>query len=115
MLQDQLNEEIEELKSKRGEHREGVQGVRNELKAHRDKIRAATAEREAMTEELKAASEEVKRQEAKTASIAEELVSTDPAVVDGKIAEVQKQIEAGNLGFKAEKELIKEIKTLTVS
>ena len=115
LLQDQLNEEIEELKSKRGEHREGVQGVRNELKAHRDKIRAATAEREAMTEELKAASEEVKRQEAKTASIADELVSTDPVVVDGKIAEVQKQIEAGNLGFKAEKELIKEIKTLTVS
>ena len=67
-----------------------------------------------VAEEIKQAADELKKQEAKTSSFSKELVSTDEAVVDGKIAEVQKQIEAGNLGFKAEKELVEQMKNLTV-
>ena len=36
------------------------------------------------------------------------------SVVEAKIGEVQAQIDAGNLGFKEEKELIKMIKVLAV-
>ena len=41
-LQVEIGEELENLKGKREEHKDGIQGVRGELKAHRDKIRAAT-------------------------------------------------------------------------
>ena len=38
----EIGEELEKLKDKREEHKDGIQGVKGELKAHRDKIRAAT-------------------------------------------------------------------------
>ena len=67
-----------------------------------------------MAEEVRAAADQVKKHEAKTQALAKELTSTDVSVVEAKIGEVQAQIDAGNLGFKEEKELIKMIKVLAV-
>ncbi len=104
---------MEKLKDKREEHKCGIQGVKGELRAHRDKIRAASVAQGDMAEEVKAAAEERKKQEAMTSSLAKELTSTDPALVEQKMSEVQSKLEAGNLGLKVEKELIKQMQVLT--
>jgi hypothetical protein len=57
----------------------------------------------AYAEQIKSAADEVRKQEAKTNSLAKEFTSTDPAQIDGKIAEIQGKLEAGGLAFKAEK------------
>ena len=110
--QAEINEEVEKLKGKREEHKGGIQGLRGELRAHRDKIRAAEVAKGDMAEEVKAAAEERKKQEALTTSLAKELTSTDPAVLELKMSEVQSKLEAGNLGLKVEKELIKQMQVL---
>ena len=57
----------------------------------------------ACAEQIKSAADEVRKQEAKTSSLAKEFMSTDPSMIDGKIAEIQAKLEAGGLAFKAEK------------